>query len=146
MYQAPHLTIRAWVWDYLASSLHGVYWLPYTCRHFTSIPAAGVDYTAVNTPELRFTRGNAQIRDSDSIDVMILTDADNNESEETFYLNFNPRRNAIFQPPRIEIKICGSKHKFYLKCFLLYSKNAHLHCMLPGRFNCISIHVAACYM
>ena len=84
-----------------------------------------MDYTAVSTSELRFTRGNTQIRDSDSIDVAILTDDDDDELEETFYLNFNPMRNAIFQPPRIPIKICGSKHKFYLKCFLLYFKNAH---------------------
>ena len=70
-----------------------------------------MDYTAVNTPEIRITPGNTQIRDSDSIDVMTLTDDDDDdEQEETFYLNFNPRRNAIFQPPRIEIKICGSKH------------------------------------
>ena len=71
-----------------------------------------MDYTAVNTPQLRFTRGSTQIRDSDSIDVMILTDDDDDEPEETFYLNFNPMRNAIFQPPRIPITICGSKHKF----------------------------------
>ena len=69
-----------------------------------------MDYTAVNTPEIIFTRGNTQIRDSDSIDVMTLTDDDDDELEETFYLNFNPMRNAIFQPPRIPIKICGSKH------------------------------------
>ena len=74
-----------------------------------------MDYTAIRTPEIRFTKGNTQIRDSDSIDVMILTDDDDDEQEETFYLNFNSRRNALFIPPRIEIKICGSKHKFYLK-------------------------------
>ena len=99
----------------------------YTCTHFACVPAAGVDYTAVNTPEIRFTRHNAQIRDSDSIDVMILTDDNDNELEETFYLNFNPMRNALFIPPRIEITICGSKHKFYLKSFLLYSKKYILH-------------------
>ena len=32
------------------------------------------------------------------------------EEEETFYLNFNPTRNALFIPTRIEIKICGSKY------------------------------------
>ena len=89
------------------------------------VPAAGMDYTAVNTPEIRFTRGNAQIRPGDSINVMTLTDGED-EEEETFYLNFNPTRNAIFIPPRIEIKICGSKRKSYLpatfqKCILYYN-------------------------
>ena len=41
---------------------------------------------------------------------MTLTDDNDDEDEETFYLNFNPTRNAIFIPPRIEIKICGSKY------------------------------------
>ena len=72
------------------------------------VSAAGTDYTAVNTPEIRFNRNSAQIRDSESINVMTLTDGED-EEEETFYLNFNPTRNAIFIPPRIEIKICGSK-------------------------------------
>ena len=74
------------------------------------VPAAGMDYTAVSTPEIRFTRNSAQIRDSDSIDVMTLTDDNDDEPVETFYLNFNPTRSAIFIPPRIEIKICGSKY------------------------------------
>ena len=72
--------------------------------------SAGMDYTAVNTPEIRFTWGNSQIRSSDSIDVTILNDTNDTEPVETFYLNFNPTRNALFIPPRIEIKICGSKH------------------------------------
>ena len=96
-----------------------------------------MDYTAVKTPEIRFTQGNTQIRDSDSIDVMTLTDGNDDELEETFYLNFNPTRNAIFIPPRIEIKICGSKHKFYLKTILQIKIHiAYLYCMLLGRFNC----------
>ena len=98
-----------------------------------------MDYTAVKTPEIRFTRHNTQIRDSDSIDVMILTDDNDDELEETFYLNFNPMRNALFIPPRIPITICGSKHKFYLN----YTSKIHIayvYCMLPDRFNCSSIY------
>ena len=75
-----------------------------------------MDYTAVDISDVRFTPGMTQIRDSDSIDVMILTD-DEDEPEEIFYLNFNPTRNAIFLPPTIEIKICGSKHKFLPEVF-----------------------------
>ena len=86
-----------------------------------------MDYTAVNTPEIRFTRGNAQIRDSDSINVTTLTDGDD-EEEETFYLNFNPTRSALFIPPRIEIKICGSKHKTFLLFMLYYNCMQDIDC------------------
>ena len=69
-----------------------------------------MDYTAVSTSELIFMRGLSQVRSQDSINVMTLTDGNDDEDEETFYLNFNPTRNALFIPPRIEIKICGSKY------------------------------------
>ena len=73
------------------------------------VPTAGQDYTAVSTPELRFTRGQTAIRSQDSIEVTTLSDTDDDELVETFYLEFNPTRNIIFLPPRIEIKICGRK-------------------------------------
>ena len=97
---------------------------------YICVPAAGMDYEAVSTPEIRFTRNNAQIRPSDSIDVMTLTDGNDDEEEETFYLNFNPTRNAIFIPPRIEIKICGSKYN--PKFPTIYTSKLHM-------YNCIIV-------
>ena len=96
-----------------------------------------MDYTAVSTPELVFTRGNSQIPE-DSISVMTLTDDNDDEEEETFYLNFNPTRNALFIPHRIEIKICGSKYnpKFpaiLQNCILLMHVCLY-NCI--GRFKC----------
>ena len=42
--------------------------------------------------------------------LKINTDDDDTEPQEYFYISFEPIRNALYLPPRIEIRICGGKN------------------------------------
>ena len=79
------------------------------------------DYERISIERFSF----APQQTENTFNIMIETDIDNTEPIEDFYITFIPTRNALFLPPRLEIRICGGKNN-YTKNYLNLSTCMYL--------------------